>query len=146
MKKSIVSLGVLAFITGAILTSCNTAAEKVEKAQENVMDANKDLADANKEYQEDIENYRKETADKITVNSQIIADLKAKIEHEKKEAKTDYKKIIAELEQKNNEMKKKMDDYKAEGKEKWEKFKAEFNHDMDELGAAFKGLTAKNVK
>ena len=42
-------------------------------------------------------------------------------------------------------MKKKMDDYKAEGKEQWEAFKTEFSHDMDELGQAFKDLTVKNV-
>ncbi|MFN0047523.1 MAG: hypothetical protein ACKVOU_00200 [Cytophagales bacterium] len=43
-------------------------------------------------------------------------------------------------------MKKKMDDYKEDGKENWEKFKTEFNHDMDEIGNAFKDLTVKNVK
>ena len=55
-------------------------------------------------------------------------------------------KKIDELEQKNSELKKRLDDYKADGKEKWEKFKAEFSHDMDELGKAFKDLTVKNVK
>jgi len=39
-----------------------------------------------------------------------------------------------------------MDDYKQDGKENWEKFKAEFNHDMDELGKAFKDLTINNIK
>lgn len=43
-------------------------------------------------------------------------------------------------------MKKKMDDYNMDGKENWEKFKTEFNHDMDELGQAFKDLTVNNVK
>ena len=43
-------------------------------------------------------------------------------------------------------MKKSMDDYKAGGKEQWEKFKAEFNHDMDELGKAFKDLSVDNKK
>ena len=28
---------------------------------------------------------------------------------------------------------------------KWEKFKVEYNHDMDELGKAFKDLTVKNT-
>ena len=43
-------------------------------------------------------------------------------------------------------MKQKMADYKEEGKEKWETFKVEFNHDMEELGNAFKDLTVKNTK
>ena len=43
-------------------------------------------------------------------------------------------------------MKKKMDDYKAEGKDKWNEFKIEFNRDMEEIGKAFKDLTVKNVR
>lgn len=146
MKKSILVIAASTFITGAILTSCNTSAEKVENAQNNVTEANKDLDKANKEYLADIENYKKETADKIAANDQSITEFNVRIENEKKEAKADYKKKIAELEQKNSDMKKKMDDYKAEGKEKWEIFKTEFSHDMDELGNAFKDLTVKNVK
>src|ERR1035437_4343652 len=153
MKKSILAVAASVFITGAIITSCNTSSEKVEnsqnnvkEAQNNVNEANKDLDKANQEYLNDIENYRKETADKIAANDKSIDDLKAKIKHEKKEAKADYKKKVDELEQKNNDMKKKLDDYKADGKEKWEIFKAEFNHDMDELGKALKDMTVKNVK
>ena len=40
-------------------------------------------------------------------------------------------------------MKKRMDDYKADGKDKWEIFKAEFSHDMDDLGKSIKDFTAK---
>ena len=43
-------------------------------------------------------------------------------------------------------MKKRLEDYKADSKDKWESFKTEFNHDMDELGSAFKDLTVKNTK
>ena len=43
-------------------------------------------------------------------------------------------------------MKKRLEEYKDEGQEKWTSFKSEFNHDMDELGKAFKDLTVKNVK
>jgi chromosome segregation ATPase len=146
MRKSILAFAACTFITGAIFTSCNTPAKKVENAQGNVIEANKDLDQANKEYLADIENYRKETANRIAANDQTIVELKAKIEHQKKAVRAEYRKKIAELEQKNSEMKKKMESYKEEGKDKWEVFKAEFNHDMDELGKAFKDLTVKNVK
>ena len=146
MKKLILALAVFAIITGAILTSCNTPAEKVKDAQTNVTQANKDLDAANKEYLADIENYRKETADKITANDKSIVEFKARIEHEKKATKAEYNKKLTELEQKNSDLKKKLDDYKSDGKEKWETFKAEFSHDMDELGKAFKDLTVNNVK
>lgn len=146
MKKSILALTTSALITGAILTSCNTPEQKVENAQTKVTEANNDLNEANQEYLEDIKNYRKETADKIEANDKSIIEFKARIENEKKEAKETYKKKIAELEQKNSDMKKSMEDYKAEGKAKWDIFKAEFSHDMDELGKAFKDLTVNNVK
>jgi len=146
MKKSILTLAVCSFITVGILISCNNSAQKADKAQQNVIKANKDLDQANKEYLADIGNYRIETAKRIAANDQIIYEFRTKLEHEKKIAKADYNKKIAELEQKNRDMKRKMDDYKSDGKENWEKFKAEFNHDMDELGKAFKDLTVKNVK
>jgi peptidoglycan hydrolase CwlO-like protein len=146
MKKSILAMVAFTFISGAILTSCNSSAEKTENAEKNVTEANKELDKANEAYLADIDNCRRETTNKIAANDQRIAELKAGIENIKKDAKADYKKTIAELEQKNTDIKKKMDDYKADGKEKWEIFKTEFNHDMDELGKAFKDITVKNVK
>jgi len=146
MKKSILIFAACTFISGAILTSCNTSAEKVEAAQNNVIQANKDLDQANKEYLADIESYRIETANRIAANDASIAEFKTRMEHQRKAVKADYRKKIAELEEKNKEMKQKMDNYKEEGKEKWQIFKAEFSHDMDELGQAFKDLTVRNVK
>ncbi len=146
MKKALITLSTAIYIVGAILTSCNTPTNKVEDAKEKVSEAKKDLDQATEEYQIEIENYRKETAIKISENNKTIADFKVKIEHEKKDVKAEYEKKIIQLEQKNKELKQKMDNYKAEGKEKWETFKTEFNHDMEELGKAFKDLTVNNVK
>lgn len=146
MKKSILLFAASTFVIGAIFTSCNTPAEKVENAQENATEANEELNKANAAYLEDVENYRRITAEKIAANDKSIADFDARIEKEKKSVKDEYKKKIAELEQKNSDMKKKMADYKMDGKEQWEKFKTEFSHDMDELGNAFNDLTVKNVK
>jgi len=146
MKKTILALAIFTFMTGIILTSRSNSAQKVDKAQLNVIEANKKLDDANKEYLADMENYRRETTNKFAANDQSITEFKARIEHDKKAAKAAYNKKLADLERKNSEMKKKMDDYKAKGKDNWEKFKTEFNHEMDELDKAFKDLTVKKVK
>ncbi|WP_435353133.1 hypothetical protein [Emticicia sp. SJ17W-69] len=146
MKKSILALAVFTFIASTAILSCNSPAEKVENAQTDVVDANKDLEKANEDYLVEVEAYKKETADKIAANEQSIKEFNARVATEKKEARVAYQQKIAELEQKNTDMKKKLDDYKQDGKENWEKFKTEFNHDMDELGKAFKDLTVKNVK
>ncbi|PIQ14694.1 MAG: peptidase M23 [Flavobacteriales bacterium CG18_big_fil_WC_8_21_14_2_50_32_9] len=146
MKKSILVFTSVTLLSGMVFLGCESSSEKVDTAEQAVTDANNELEQANQEYLADIENYRTETSSKIEANNQSIADFNLRIAKEKKEVKEDYKKKIAELESKNSDMKKKMDEYKADGKEKWEAFKTEFSHDMDELGAAFKDLTVKNVK
>jgi septal ring factor EnvC (AmiA/AmiB activator) len=174
MKKSILFLTLPAFLMGAILTACMTPAQKVTHAKKDVAEAKKDVEEAkgdvaeakedvakarvdvakaqedldkaNKEYLADIESYRKETLDKIVANDRSIAEFVAKIENEKEEEKAEYQKKISELRQKNNKMKDKMNEYKAEGRDKWQIFKSEFNHDMNELGKAFKDLVVKNTK
>ena len=65
---------------------------------------------------------------------------------DKKQAKAEYKEKIAKLEQKNTDMKRRMDDYKSDSQEQWESFQREFNHDMDELGNSLKDLTKNNTK
>ena len=148
MKKLIFILAATTIIlVGATITSCtSTPAEKVSNAQKEVTQATKDLEAANKAYLADIETYRKEAADKVMANDKAIADFKARIETQKQSAKGTYQKQIMELERKNTDMKKKMDDYKVDTKEKWEAFKSEFSHDMEDLGNAFKGLTVKSTK
>jgi len=146
MKKSILSLTLFTFLTGAVFTSCNSSAEKLENAKNDVTEANKDLVEAEDAYLTDIENYKTSAREKTDANDKSIAEFKSRIANQKKEAKADYEKKIAELEQKNSDAKKKMDDYKADGKDKWELFKSEFNHDMEELGKAFKSLTVNDVK
>lgn len=144
MKKSIIVVAI--FVFAIIVGACSSPTEKVEDAKVNVVEANKELDKANTEYMVDMAKYKTETAEKIAANEVIIKDFNARITSQKKDAQVEYKQKIAELEQKNTDMKKKMDDYKLDGKENWEKFKTEFNHDMDELGKAFKDLTVKNVK
>jgi phosphoenolpyruvate-protein kinase (PTS system EI component) len=147
MKKSILVIVACTFIGGAlILTSCNSASDKVVIAQENVAEANSDLDQANKEYLADVENYRNETAARIAANDESVREFNARIEKDKKAANADYKKRMAVLQQKNIDMKLRMDNYREEGKDKWIIFKTEFSHDMDEMGKAFKDLTVKNVK
>lgn len=126
---------------GAIVTGCQSSEQKVGNAQNKVIDAQSDLNDAEIEYLAEIENYRKITADKIAANNKSLSDFKARIEVRKYEAKEDCKKRISELEQKNSDLKKTMDDYKELGKENWEKFKSDLNLRIDEIALAFNDLT-----
>lgn len=123
------------------LLACSSPAEKVQDAEQDVIEANSALDEANEDYMLEIEKYRLETEAKIEANRKSIAEFNARKENEKTIAKAEYKAKIAALEAQNTDMKKRMDDYKAEGKSNWELFKTEFNHDMEELGKAFKDLT-----
>jgi phosphoenolpyruvate-protein kinase (PTS system EI component) len=144
MKKLSLIFSALLLMAGTELISCNTSAEKVEKAEDEVKVANENLDEANAEYLADVEQFKLETNQKIADNAKSIADFNARIATDKKLAKAEYKEKIAALELKNTDMQKKMADYKADGKDGWAKFKEEFNHDMDELGKALKDFTVKN--
>lgn len=132
--------------TGAIVTSCNSSAENVKIKRKEVKEAKSELEEAKQKYYADVEQYKKDKADNISTNEKIIADFRKQIESEKADAKQDYEKRVAELELKNEQMKEKMTNYKPIGEENWNNFKREFNHDMDELGKAFKDLTVNNRK
>ena len=62
------------------------------------------------------------------------------------EARADYKRRVLELENKNTDLKKSLDDYKEAGKESWIIFKTEFSNDMDELGNAIKDFFTPSTK
>ena len=146
MKNKIFKTATLAFMVGVILTGCETSAEKVAKAEINLSQANKDLDDAQEEYVADIESYRKETDEKIAANEKSMAEFETRVATEKKEDKDEYNKKIIALQQKNIDMKKRMDDYKADGKEKWEFFKADFTKGMDDMGESLRDLRAEHSK
>lgn len=145
MRNSILVFAASVLIIGTFVFTCNTSSQKIEDAQNKVKDANRELDEANKEYLAEIEIYRKEAADKIAANKRSIVEFHLRIENEKQDAKTEYQKKIATLEQKTSDLKRKLDEYKAEGKEQWKVFKIEFNHDLQELGKACKDLTAKRA-
>lgn len=144
MKKLIFTLTVSILLSCPIFTSCNTAAEKVDNAKNKAIEADENFNKVNQEYLADVESFKKETTATIEANNQMIADFKAKTVNAKKEAKAYYLEQIAVLEQKNSEMKAKLDAYEETGKDNWETFKTEFSRDMNDLGEAFKNFTVKN--
>ena len=137
MKKLIFTIALSLFLINTIFIGCETFTEKDDLTKN-------DVAEAKDDFLTDIENFKAVTAAKIEANNQKIKKLNVKIEYTKKDVKAYSQEQIAILEQKNSEMKIKLDEYKVTGKDNWEIFKAEFNHDMDDLGDAFKNFTIKN--
>ncbi len=146
MKKSNGIIYFSVFATAFLFSSCSTPAEKVDDAAENVMEAQEDLDDANEDYKEEMKDYRETTANQIAANEKSIEEFNARIANQKKEAKVEYEAKIAELDSQNTDLKKRMDDFQADGKTSWETFKAEFGKDMDALGEAFRDFTIEDEK
>jgi exonuclease VII large subunit len=128
------------------LISCNSPEKKVSNAEELVKDADRNLAEARQEYKTDMENYRKEMAHKIADNTESLTRFKARIENEKEADKIRYNKEIADLEKKNTDMQKRIEDYNDGGKENWEKFRIQFDRDMEELSRSSKQITVTKNK
>lgn len=143
--RLITTLALVALITVALYTSCKTPAQKVEKAEDKVTEANQNLQSATNDYLADIENYKIETASKIEANNKSIAEFNVRVLNQKEAVRAKYFKRIAALEQKNTDLKKRMEDYKASGKENWEHFKQEFKTEMDDLGKSFQNVFINNV-
>lgn len=139
-------LTVVMMMSAAVFSSCDSPSKKAESLKENVTQAKEDLAQAQENYKIEVANLKKEANQKISDNDNIIANFKTQMATAKKDLKASYEKQIAALEQKNSEMKKRMDEYKDDSKDNWASFKSEFNHDMDELGKSLKDFTVNNKK
>jgi len=118
------------------------ARDKLKEAREGVMKAREDLVQALKD---SVRNFREESQERNNKNEKIIAEFKDLLPAVRDELVAKYHIRVEELEQKNTEMKRKLDEYKVEGKGKWISFKHEFNHDMNGLEKALKDLTVENL-
>lgn len=150
MKKKVLTFAAGIIIAITTIIGCQTKTEKVENAEVDLQEANQKVLEASHELDkainDSIQQFREESNDKIIAHEKSISEFKARIAKDKKINRAKYLRELKELEQKNSDMKKKLDEYKATGKENWEAFKIEFMHDLDEFGKAFKNLSVKNVK
>jgi Skp family chaperone for outer membrane proteins len=141
MKKRIFILAFIGLITGMLITSCGkTSEQKVEGAKENFEGVKDDLKDAKTAYLAEWQAFKEEADEKIDANQKRIEAFKAKMSKAGSTAKENYNKEVAVLEQKNQDLKKKLDEYKDDGQSKWKEFKANFNDDMDAIGKTMTDL------
>ncbi|MBA4319580.1 MAG: hypothetical protein C0412_14355 [Flavobacterium sp.] len=154
MKKIIFFLAITTFIVGTTVVGCKSTTkeeiesqEKVDVAEQNLKDAKDSLVVAKKAATaEEWQTFKNQTDSVISYNEAQIAELKLKMQKTGKSVDAKYQKNIDILEQKNKDLKVKVDTYKNDANSDWQSFKREFNHDMDEIGQAFKDLTVDNKK
>jgi NADH/NAD ratio-sensing transcriptional regulator Rex len=114
--------------------------QKLEAAKNKANIANQERY---QQIKDSIRLFRTQSEQRIANYEKQITELK---NANKKKANSEYEKALAELEQKNSEMRKRLSDFNDENQKSWESFKSEFNHDMEKIGKAFKDITVNNVK
>ncbi len=80
----------------------------------------------------------------IEANEKRIDSFKEKMEEASLKVKAKFSEEMAVLEQKNRDLKKKLEKYKNEGQSKLKEFKTNFTHDMDGIGKTMKDLFKDN--
>lgn len=147
MRKTIFTLAIAVFAATTTVMSCKSPTKEEKEAQENVNEAKEELAEAKSEATEAEWEAFKHSGDSIIdKNNERIAELRREMKKTGKTIDAHYQESVDALEQKNKDLKVKMEGYKNDANSDWQSFKREFNHDMDELGQAFKDLTVNNKK
>ena len=126
-------------IIGVMLIGCF---ENSEKSKQDIKENIKE----NEAYKLEMDEYRFRIAEQITTNENSIIAFRSRIANQKKEARADYEKKINDLNNKNTDLKMRLDAFNADNKESWELFKVEFGRDMDELGNALHDFTINSQK
>jgi len=130
--------------TGLAAISDDKAQNTWDKAIEdrmNLMKAREEQASA---LHDSVQHLKNESLQRNSKNDKLIAEFRKQIPTINNDQITRFLTRADELEQKNNEMKRKLDEYKLEGKGKWISFKHEYIHDMNVLEKAVSELTFEN--
>ena len=140
MKKSIVTLGMLASVFAVSLTSCKDAESNVKQTQEEVLDARVDLMESKNEAAEAIEKFKLDIYEKISDNNKKIRDLRVKEIKGTSKEKEDYTLRIDDLQTKNEALKAKLDAYTSYDESSYQTFKNDLQQNLDDLESDFKRL------
>lgn len=130
-----------AFVIFTILVGCQSEGEKVDDARmelktskDDVIQAKTELSQAIKDSTQEYQYFRMQSELRILQHEKDIAELKLQIAKTNKTTKSNYEKMIVDLEQKNHLLKENLKTYNEKGKENWEEFKVKFSRNMDDLG------------
>jgi predicted nucleic acid-binding Zn-ribbon protein len=140
MKNKYFILAGSLLIAGLFFLGCT---DNKDNAKDNVEQANQDMIDAQVQFEKDWQQFKSNAELRINSNQQKIDDFKVAMRSTSTKFKAKYENEVLTLEQKNIELKKKLNDFKYERKENWEEFKTTFNNDMDVVGNALNDIFSK---
>jgi hypothetical protein len=146
MKITIVSV-----VVGGIITLTSPTAsgqqsyQKASESGKEIAATKKDLSEVAIDSAADFQKFKELAGANLRENQQKIVALKTKKSVESKEVKENYDKRIIVLEQKNNKLKKEIEESASIKTVMWPSFKRQFNHDIIELRNAIKEAGVRNT-
>ena len=152
MKTTIFSIGITA-LSAVLFTACQPSTEKQDQTQAEVENVKQELQDVKNDTKQNAINladaaewkaYRSNSQTTIDNYETRIAQLNEEIKRTDRKENADYIVKIQALEQRNRDLKTKMDYYETNQSD-WITFKTEYDNNIDELGRALKDLTL-NIK
>lgn len=149
MKKNILKhLTVSGFANSSDLSTCevlekefNEAKGRAKLAKKEVKVARQKLDQALEEVINKIEIRKKELKE---TQSKLVKDPESFSSFNMENIRSRYDEAMVLLELRKNKIKKKIEEYSADGSENWDSFKHKLNHDLEELGTALKGFVTKS--
>ncbi len=149
LKFSLIT-GVLVASSFSVNAQSNKKADKARKdikeAKSDLKTAKSDLNIAKNDSVADYQKFKSDAEKNIAENRKKIAELREKKWDNDKDAQEKYVKKVLALEQKNNDLERKINSADDTKTSMWSSFKREFNHDLTELGRAFKDVGVNNAK
>ena len=153
MKNQFIIIIASAILSIALLFSCQSREEEIESARTDVAEAKNETAEAKQalnqaiiDSTEDYNNFKSQSEIRIKLYEQKIAELKAQIAKEKRSNRSEYQKMVEDLERRNEAMKLNLKEYKATGKDNWAMFKENVSSSLDSLGNSITNFFTVNPK
>ena len=142
MNKRILIVAVtLSMMSFSFTANCQEN-KKAKEAREEIKEAKKDLKIAEKDSIEDFKKFKEDALNQISENQIKIMDLKIDKSIRTDALKAEYDKKIEALENKNKDLKDRMDGCSYSDVSTWEVFKISFKNELKELQLNIKNATS----
>lgn len=139
MKTKYFILLIIVLFAGLMITGCNDR----DNTKENVKQENQDMIDAQVQYENEWQQFKNDAEARINAIQTNIDDFKLAMEKTGTKFKAKYENEVLSLEQKNIELKKKLNDFKYDGKDNWVEFKYRFFSDVESVEKSLKEIFDK---
>jgi len=141
--KTLIIFVALAIMSVTTLASCSGSARNLRNAKKNITISHNATSLIDEACLNDITIFRQEIVVQFAKNDSFMQMHKEELREEYKETNPYYKNEIAKLEEKQLDLKIRLDNYVTNGSENWSIFKAQFTTEMFELNNSYEELRVK---